>query len=256
MFKLVKFNFFSPKKLQQDTILNFSLAEFSSAIEMLQASKLVNDPKLCMGFIQHSLDEYKHTKYFLKLLNETNSFEKYDLRFSSIQCYQNGFLNNYNYLFEKMSLKQFSVFIGVNEKLALKLFTKLKKYIPSYSKSLREELNSLIEEEKEHLNNINIQKFEITYNDLLSDEARHSILALKFAKKHLSKKSFQIQFWKFYLLNKIRHLFLGNVFLKKQLSFAITFLMIIFIFPFYKNLLITKVKNDFSLKKSDARLIL
>ena len=87
---------------------------------MLQASKLVNDPKLSMGFIQHSLDEYKHTKYFLKLLNETNSFEKKELRFSSIQCYQNGFLNNNKYLFEKMSLKQFSVFIGVNEKLALK----------------------------------------------------------------------------------------------------------------------------------------
>ncbi len=256
MFKLVKFNPFASKKLQQDTILNFSLAEFSSAIEMLQASKLVNDPKLCVGFIQHSLDEYKHTKYFLKLLNETNSFEKKELRFSSMQCYQNGFLYNNKYLFEKMSLKQFSVFIGVNEKLALKLFTKLKKFIPSYSKDLRKELNTLIEEEKEHLNSLNSQKFEINYNDLLSDESRHSNLALKFAKKHLNNKSFHFEFWKFYVLNKIRHLFLGNIFLKKQLSFIITFLMIILIYPFYKNLLIIKVKNEFSLNKEDARLIL
>ena len=231
------------------------MAEFSSAIEMLQASKLVNDPKLCLGFIKHSLDEYKHTNYFLKLLKETNSFEKKELRFYSIQCYRNGFLNNNKYLFEKMPLKNFSVFIGVNEKLALKLFTKLKKIIPYYSKDLRIELNALIEEEKEHLNSLNNEKFEISYNDLLSDEARHSNLSLKFAKKHLNNKSFYIEYWKFYFSNKIRHLFLGNVFLKKQLSFLITFLMIALIYPFYKNLLITNIESKFSLNKDDARLI-
>ena len=97
-----------------------------------------------------------------------------------------------------MSLNNFSVFIGVNEKLALKLFTKLKKFIPFYSKDLRIELNTLIEEEKEHLNSLNNKKFEISYNDLLSDESRHSKLALKFAKTHLNNKSFHIEFWKFY----------------------------------------------------------
>ena len=43
-------------------INEFSFAEFSSALEMLYASKKCDNINLKKGFIKHSLDEYKHFK--------------------------------------------------------------------------------------------------------------------------------------------------------------------------------------------------
>ena len=51
--------------LPERQILDFALAEFSSAVEMLQAAKLVTNHKLKYGLIEHALDEYKHTDFFI-----------------------------------------------------------------------------------------------------------------------------------------------------------------------------------------------
>ena len=46
------------------SFLDFAFAEFSSAIEMLQAAKMTDNKKLAKGFLSHSLDEFKHTNFF------------------------------------------------------------------------------------------------------------------------------------------------------------------------------------------------
>ena len=48
--------------------LDFALAEFSSAIELLQAAKLAASSSLSRGFINHALDEYRHTEFFKRLI--------------------------------------------------------------------------------------------------------------------------------------------------------------------------------------------
>ena len=43
--------------------LDFALAEFSSAIEMLQAAKLVESKTLGKGYVNHALDANRPTEY-------------------------------------------------------------------------------------------------------------------------------------------------------------------------------------------------
>ena len=62
MFKTIVF-----KKIKNNSnhqalaLLDFACAEYSSAIEMLQAAKLSKNTKLTKGFIDHSFDEYKRS---------------------------------------------------------------------------------------------------------------------------------------------------------------------------------------------------
>ena len=122
--------------------LDFAYAEFSSAIEMLQAAKLTNNKKLSKGFIDHSLDEFKHTLFFLRTLDSFNTKNdnnnKY--KFDSKLVYKLGFMNSDYFLFDKYNLSEFSMFVAVNEEQALKLFTKINSsgkqtYKHSYDKS-------------------------------------------------------------------------------------------------------------------------
>ena len=119
------------KKISQrsSSFLDFAFAEFSSAIEMLQAAKLTDNKKLARGFLDHSLDEFKHTDFFIKCFNNLNSQESVNenLKFDSKLVYNLGFINKNYFLFNKYSLSQFCVFIMINESQALKLFTKIKK---------------------------------------------------------------------------------------------------------------------------------
>ena len=65
MFLIPKSSFkkFDPER--SCVVLNeFAAAEFSSAVEMLFAAKVVNNKKLSEGFIRHALDEYKHCFIF------------------------------------------------------------------------------------------------------------------------------------------------------------------------------------------------
>ena len=70
---------------QAISLLDFALAEYSSAIEMLHAAKLSDIDNITKGFINHSLDEYKHTAFFLNCLNtflKNNDFETH-IKFDS-----------------------------------------------------------------------------------------------------------------------------------------------------------------------------
>ena len=73
MFKTASMRTSKSADLTDETILQFALAEFSSAVEMLHAAKLVNNSKLAFGFVNHALDEFNHTNFFLHLLSKSDS---------------------------------------------------------------------------------------------------------------------------------------------------------------------------------------
>ena len=240
-------------------LLDFACAEYSSAIEMLQAAKLSKNTKLTKGFINHSLDEYKHTSFFLNCLKTTLNNQKFDvhIKFNSKNLYYLGFLSEKNFLFEKFSLFKFSSFVAINEKQALNLFKKIKKSNFLKDISNLKKLDKIIEDEKKHLNEFDDNDFILEYEDLIFDEEKHVRLSTEFSKKYLNH--FKRQFWNFSFLisNKFRHFVSKNKFLNNGFNFIISIIIIFLSFPLKKALRINK-KNDnkinFSIDKS--RLIL
>ena len=51
-------------RAQTLALLDYSLAEICSGIEMNQAAKRTNQTELAAGFIWHALDEYRHAYIF------------------------------------------------------------------------------------------------------------------------------------------------------------------------------------------------
>ena len=79
----------------------FSFAEFSSALEMLFAAKKMDNIKLKKGFINHSLDEYRHYEIFSKIKKRLYNKKDYELRFTPQIIYNKGYISNKNFLIEK-----------------------------------------------------------------------------------------------------------------------------------------------------------
>ena len=52
-----------------NTLVEFAYAEYGSALEMLAAAKKTESPKLKVGYINHALDEYRHSKLIFEVLN-------------------------------------------------------------------------------------------------------------------------------------------------------------------------------------------
>ena len=147
---------------------------------MLQAAKRrdEDDVQMTMGFIRHALDEYKHTEIFLSLLMQIKTNNK--LRFLPKLVIDKGYINPKRFLFEKLNLNRFAIFIGVNEKLAYKIFGKLKKKLvsPDVMKSINVKLDS-----DEY-----IEIIENSFDIILSDEKRHAEYAFKHCERNV--KSF------------------------------------------------------------------
>ena len=224
---------------------------------MLQAAKRVDDKKLALGFLNHSLDEYRHTNFFIGLLEHSinKSLKPYSLKFNSILAYSKGFLREDDYLFDKMNLQSFSVFIGVNEQQALKIFQKLKNSNWNIDNKLKQDLDEIINDEKKHLE-LAHKNFEDDFVELLKDESRHASLALGFSKKNFPAKVYYPLYVRFFLFNKIRHLVGSNNMVKKLISYVVSFLIIIFSFPFRYSLSTKNIDNNFDLSKKNANLIL
>lgn len=202
-------------KLKNDTnlpsrqALDFALAEFSSAIEMLQASKLVDNDLLARGFLNHALDEYRHTEFFKRLLN-SNMENK--LRFDPRLTIALGFVNPEKYLFEANSLERFTAFVAINEASALRMFSKIRPVINGASDDLKNEIETIIEEETCHLKEFTkTSEEDKTYTDnfvyemLLLDEERHASLADGFLEKIASPRRRKWLRIRYKVGNKFRH---------------------------------------------------
>ncbi len=173
-------------------VLNeFASAEFSSAIEMLFAAKVVDNKKLSNGFIRHALDEYKHCSIFTKIKNQIISeykINKKELSFIPNHIYNKGYIYKDHFIFEKKKLKDFAIFVGANEEIAEKkliAFTDhLKEHQPLAYKQIQ---------------------------DILKDEERHAEYSLRFAKSNNGLLSYKIKLSKEKILSFFRHIYANSL---------------------------------------------
>jgi len=192
MFLIPKSNFkkFNPER--SCFVLNeFASAEFSSAIEMLFAAKVVDNKKISNGFIRHALDEYKHCSIFTKIKNQIISeykINKKELSFIPNHIYNKGYIYKDHFIFEKKKLKDFAIFVGANEEIAEKkliAFTDhLKEHKPLAYKQIQ---------------------------DILKDEEKHAEYSLRFAKSNHDLLSYKIKLSKEKILSFFRHIYANSL---------------------------------------------
>ena len=173
-------------------VLNeFASAEFSSAIEMLFAAKVVDNKKLSNGFIRHALDEYKHCSIFTKIKNQIISeykINKKELSFIPNHIYNKGYIYKDHFIFEKKKLKDFAIFVGANEEIA-------EKKLIAFTNHLREHKPLAYKQ----------------IQDILKDEEKHAEYSLRFAKNNHSLFSYKIKLAKEKILSFFRHIYANSL---------------------------------------------
>tara|TARA_B100000989_G_scaffold231485_1_gene178296 strand:- start:301 stop:1017 length:717 start_codon:yes stop_codon:yes gene_type:complete len=173
-------------------VLNeFASAEFSSAIEMLFAAKVVDNEKLSKGFIRHALDEYKHCSIFIKIKNQIISeykINKKELSFIPNHIYNKGYIYKDHFIFEKKKLNDFAIFVGANEEIAEKKLIAFTNHLKEHKPSAYRQIQ-----------------------DILKDEEKHAEYSLKFAKKNNGFLSFKIKLTKEKILSFFRHIYANSL---------------------------------------------
>ena len=173
-------------------VLNeFAAAEFSSAIEMLFAAKIVNNKKLSNGFIKHTLDEYKHCFIFTNIKNQIISeykINKKEIKFVPSHIYNKGYIYKDHFIFEKKKLNDFAIFIGANEEVA-------EKKLIAFSNHLKEHKPLAYKE----------------IQNILKDEERHAEYSLRFAKNNNGLCSYKIKVLKEKTLSFFRHIYANSL---------------------------------------------
>lgn len=257
MFKTTSMTKTKSNQISEEQILQFALAEFSSAIEMLQAAKIVKDNKLKAGFINHALDEYKHTNFFLHLLSKT---ENNRVRFDPRLIVSSNFIKPEQFLFEKLSLVQFAAFIAINEANALKIFTSVREKVKRFDENSLLELDQIIEEEKEHLQSMKCQEqtknaavAENTYDLLLKDEAKHVEFSSKFLDNQPSKKYIKFIRIKSYIATRFRHLWASQQTLRSVIDKTVSVAVVLMIFPLRSVIALPSKNNKNPYCHSSAR---
>ena len=168
-------------------VLNeFAAAEFSSAIEMLSAAKVVDNKKLSNGIIRHALDEYKHYSIFTNIKNQMISeykINKKELNFIPNHIYNKGYVYKDHFIFEKKKLNDFAIFVGVNEEIAEKKLIAFTNYLKKHKPLAYKQIQNI-----------------------LKDEERHADYSLRFAKNNHSFFLYEIKLVKEKILSFFRHI--------------------------------------------------
>ncbi len=223
------------------TLIEFSYAEYGSALEVLAAAKRTNSPKLKLGYIRHALDEYRHTALLHKVLSNQvkrglGKFER-EYKFSPQNVILKGYVDKEAFLVEKLSLKKFVEFVYSNEYLAKESFDWLTKRIND-SESLKT-LGTIIDDEANHADD----SME-TLDNIMKDELVHHGMAKKFYESKFPKAKLEIAFKREKLKNRFRLFYFKNIiFLNKIFDPILNFLITCFgrIVNFIK---IPKVNNE------------
>lgn len=223
------------------TLIEFSYAEYGSALEVLAAAKRTNSPKLKLGYIRHALDEYRHTALLHKVLSNQvkrglGKFER-EYKFSPQNVILKGYVDKEAFLVEKLSLKKFVEFVYSNEYLAKESFDWLTKRIND-TESLKT-LGTIIDDEANHADD----SME-TLDNIMKDELVHHGMAKKFYENKFPKAKLEIAFKREKLKNRFRLFYFKNLmFLNKIFDPILNFLITCFgrIVNFIK---IPKVNNE------------
>ena len=183
------------------TLIEFSYAEYGSALEVLAAAKRTNSPKLKLGYIRHALDEYRHTALLHKVLSNQvkrglGKFER-EYKFSPQNVILKGYVDKEAFLVEKLSLKKFVEFVYSNEYLAKESFDWLTKRIND-TESLKT-LGTIIDDEANHADD----SME-TLDNIMKDELVHHGMAKKFYESKFPKAKLEIAFKREKLKNRFR----------------------------------------------------
>ena len=209
-----------------NTLVEFAYAEYGSALEMLKAAKTANSPRLKIGYINHALDEYRHSKLIFDVLNNevkrNKDFFKKEFRFSPQNVVLKGYVDKRSFLVEKLKQKNFVEFVYANEFLAKDSFNSLIKRIKNKESLII--LKKISQEEESHAD-YSIE----TLNNIMKEEDRHWTFAKLFYDKKFPNSNLQSAFRKEKLKNKFRTFYYKNVmFLNKIIDPIINGLILIF----------------------------
>ena len=190
------------------TLVEFGYAEYGSALEMLAAAKKVDSHKLKIGYINHALDEYRHSKLIFKVLNNeirrNNSIFKKEYKFVPQSVVTKGYVDKSGFLVEKLKLKNFVEFVYTNEFLAKDSFENLIKRIGD-SESVKI-LKKIANEEKDHADYSMLK-----LNQIMKEEDRHWGFAKMFYNKKFPNSNLNIAFKKEKIKNKFRMFYFKNI---------------------------------------------
>ena len=226
----------SKEKNQQNLINSFheiSFAEFGSAIEMLQAAKNAKEKSLAIGFLKHSLDEYRHTKCFrlmIKMLCRNFNKNERDFRFIPNHVAVFDYVNTKKFIFEQKDLGEFSVFLWVNESSAKKFFKNVEKkglkVLGEKNCSKQSELDVVATKELGSLISENL-------HSIINDEQRHAELARGFSIHNLKKHQRVVLYLKESVINFLRRQYASNTnrMISKILGLIVYFLVILLCLP-------------------------
>ena len=191
-----------------NVMLETSLAEMGSALEMLAACKNSKKSTFAYGYFEHAKDEYNHTKIFLSLLGNyakslKSEFSR-NFRFNSISLKSKGYVSNEGFLIEIMKLKDFIAYVYTNELLARDSFEKILKLVKKESNEGRQ------------------------INQIMSDELRHHGMAEKhFLKYYPRLQPWQLMFYRLKetIMNKSRKIYDKNLKFLDRLLTPLYFLL-------------------------------
>ena len=212
------------------TLVEFAYAEYGSALEMLAAAKKADSPRLKVGYINHALDEYRHSKLIFDVLNNevtrNKDYFNKEFRFSPQNVVLKGYVDKRNFLVEKLKLKNFVEFVYTNEFLAKDSFDNL--------------IKKISEEEEGHADS-SVE----TLHTIMKEEDRHWFFAKLFYNKKFPSSNLNTAFRKEKFKNKLRMFYFKNVlFLQKIFDPIINALIMIFgIIPIF-------MKSNSTLKKN------
>lgn len=216
------------------TLVEFGYAEYGSALEMLAAAKKVESPRLKIGYIKHSLDEYRHSMLIFKVLDneikKNDSYFEKEFKFIPQNVVTKGYVDKKGFLVEKLNLKKFVEFVYSNELLAKHSFENLIKRIKN-SDSLKI-LNKIAEDEEKHASSSKNQHNNFSTSNLktiMSEEDRHWGFAKIFYNKRFPNSNLNFAFKREKIKNKMRSFYFKNmIFLNKIFNPITNFFILIF----------------------------
>ena len=111
-------------------LINFGLAEFGSALDMLAAAELTHNKKLKKGYLNHAIDEFRHAEMFFDLAKKYSKDSYYKHEKNSPISELGEKIRYLNFIGEKpiySELKEldFITFVMISEQAAQKYFLSL-----------------------------------------------------------------------------------------------------------------------------------
>jgi hypothetical protein len=231
----------------------YSYAEYSSAIEMIQAAKRCGDVKIARDYIRHSLDEYRHAHLMRSLISEyTNgSTDCYrDVRFCSNHVLKKGYIDPSKFLFQKYDFQRFSIFVGINEQHACAFFKKLEIQCARKLKAYDGEAGD------RGVYRRHVRLALETIRQLVADEHEHEKYALGNGRRNFKNSKFlRILFWE-KITNRVRHFYASNTRFNAWIASFVYFLVIILITPFRFVFCVRSSEMDNLISKDKSELML